>query len=167
LTTFNDARFDALLVLVPAAPPTTNDMLFAWLATEGGTGNTLVDRWYSMLLSKNVVSITGLHDTLPDSDFLFDSSSPFGGAGDLDGFRLRNLTDSSETIITGSNPNNLSGDLVGGTDNEWDIGDAYIVFLLSHRSDMWKAVLADNGFAQATLKDAEFAYWVAGGPALT
>ena len=49
-----DARFDALRVLVPLAPPTTNDMLFAWLATEGGTGNTLSDRWNSMLLSKGV-----------------------------------------------------------------------------------------------------------------
>lgn len=58
MPTLNDARYDALLVLVPLAPPTTNDMLFAWLATEGGTGNTLDDRWNTMLLSK--VAIGGV-----------------------------------------------------------------------------------------------------------
>lgn len=50
-----DERFEALKVLVPAAPPYVNDMLFAWLATEGGTGNTLNDRWYTMLISKGAV----------------------------------------------------------------------------------------------------------------
>lgn len=54
MPTLTDARFDALRVLVPLAPPTTNDMLFAWLATEGGSGDTLGDRWNSMLLSKGV-----------------------------------------------------------------------------------------------------------------
>lgn len=52
MPTITDARFDALRVLVPTAPPTTNDMLFAWLALEGGTGNTLADRWRSMLIGK-------------------------------------------------------------------------------------------------------------------
>ena len=55
----SDARFDALRVLVPTAPPTTNDMLFAWLATEGGTGNSLPDRWNSMLLGKAAVTVQG------------------------------------------------------------------------------------------------------------
>lgn len=95
MPTLTDARYDALRVLVPGAPPHTNDMLFAWLATEGGSGNTLNDRWNSMLLSKNAVSAQG------------------------------------------------------------------------HRNDMWKAVLADNGFAQPHINDAETAYWVAGGPALS
>lgn len=95
MPTLTDARFDALRVLVPAAPPTTNDMLFAWLATEGGSGNTLGDRWNSMLLSKASITVQG------------------------------------------------------------------------HRNDMWRTVLAANGFAQPDLNDAQTAYWVAGGPALT
>ncbi len=94
MPSLTDERFTALRVLVPLAPPTTNDMLFAWLATEGGTGNTLSDRWNSMLLSKVSVTAQG------------------------------------------------------------------------HRNDMWRTVLAANGFAQSHLNDAEMAYWLAGGPAL-
>jgi len=92
MPTLTDARFDALRILVPTAPPTTNDMLFAWLATEGGTGNTLDDRWNTMLLGK--VAIGGVQ---------------------------------------------------------------------GHRSDMWKTVLAANGFTQPHIQDAELAFWVAGG----
>jgi hypothetical protein len=70
-------------------------MLFAWLATEGGTGDTLSDRWNTMLQSKASISAPG------------------------------------------------------------------------QRNDMWKTVLAANGFNQDSLADAELAYWTAGGPALT
>ncbi len=92
MPTLTDARFDALRVLVPLAPPTTNDMLFAWLATEGGTGNTLNDRWNTMLLGK--VAIGGVQ---------------------------------------------------------------------GHRNDMWRTVLAANGFTQPSLNDAQQAFWLAGG----
>lgn len=95
MPSLTDERFAALRVLVPAAPPTTNDMLFAWLVTEGGTGDSLTDRWNTMLLSKNAISAQG------------------------------------------------------------------------QRNDMWKAVLADNGFTQLHLNDAEMAFWLAGGPALS
>lgn len=54
-----DERFEALRVLVPLAPPTTQDMLMAWLLTEGGSGNTLADRWNSMLLSKASITTQG------------------------------------------------------------------------------------------------------------
>ena len=52
MPTLTDARFDALRVLVPAAPPTTNDMLMAYLLANGGTGNTLGDRWRSFFISQ-------------------------------------------------------------------------------------------------------------------
>lgn len=57
-----DARFDALKVLVPTAPPYVNDMLFAWLLTEGGTGNSLTDRWYTMLINKAGVDPGTIND---------------------------------------------------------------------------------------------------------
>ena len=46
-----DARFEALRVLVPAAPPTTNDMLRAYLLANGGSGNHLNDLWRSFFLA--------------------------------------------------------------------------------------------------------------------
>lgn len=64
MPSLTDERFNALRVLVPLAPPTTNDMLFAWLATEGGTGDSLVDRWNSMLLSKAAVASQGARNDM-------------------------------------------------------------------------------------------------------
>ncbi len=59
MPSLTDERFAALRILVPTAPPTTNDMLFAWLATEGGTGDTLPDRWNTMLLGKVAITAQG------------------------------------------------------------------------------------------------------------
>ncbi len=46
----SDSRFDALRAQLPLAPPTTNDLLFEWTLTQGGSGNTLNDRIYTMLI---------------------------------------------------------------------------------------------------------------------
>jgi hypothetical protein len=160
-----DARFDALRVLVPAEPPTTNDMLFAWLATEGGSGDTLADRWFSMLLSKvaiTTLNLTGVHDGLADSAFLEDSGETFPING-LVGRTIRNTTDGSLARIMENDGTTVTATLGSGTDNDWDIGDAYIIEFQGHRADMWKIVLAANGFTQPHLNDAELAFWVAGG----
>lgn len=47
-----DARYERLRAQFPAGPPHVNDLLMLWLANEGGTGNTLNDRWRSMLIGK-------------------------------------------------------------------------------------------------------------------
>ena len=52
MPTLTDARYDALRILVPTAPPTTTDMLAVWLFTEGGTGSSMTDLWRSMLIGK-------------------------------------------------------------------------------------------------------------------
>ena len=62
MPTLTDARFDALKVLVPTAPPTTNDMLFAWLATEGGSGDSVNQRWDTMLKGKAGVTDASRND---------------------------------------------------------------------------------------------------------
>lgn len=59
MPTLTDARFDALRVLVPAAPPTTNDMLRQWLIDNGGTGVTIGDLWYSFFIAQG--GTPGLH----------------------------------------------------------------------------------------------------------
>lgn len=57
-----DLRYDRLRVLFPAGPPHINDLMMLWLASEGGTGNTLNDRWYTMLLSKAGISAAPIND---------------------------------------------------------------------------------------------------------
>jgi len=54
MPTLTDARFDALRVLVPGAPPTTNDMLRAYLLANGGTGVSLNDLWYSFFIAQGI-----------------------------------------------------------------------------------------------------------------
>jgi len=52
MPTLTDARYDALRILVPTAPPHINDMVRAWLILEGGTGNANADLWRTMLIGK-------------------------------------------------------------------------------------------------------------------
>jgi len=166
MPSLTDARFDALRVLVPAAPPTTNDMLFAWLATEGGTGNALPDRWLSMLRSKVAITaldIIGTHDGLANSAFLSDSGAAFSDPNGLVGRTIRNTTDVSLARIEANDGITVTATLGSGTDNDWDIGDAYLIEYQGHRADMWKIVLAANGHAQPHINDAELAFWVSGG----
>ena len=54
MPSLTDARFDALRVLVPGAPPTTNDMLRAYLLANGATGASLNDLWYSLFIVEGV-----------------------------------------------------------------------------------------------------------------
>lgn len=185
MPTLTDARFDALRVLVPLAPPTTNDMLFAWLATEGGVGDTLGDRWNTMLLSKvanaivpGIVVASGTHDGAANSAFLQDTNvgatgKPWPIPDGFKGLTVFNTTDGSQATVTSNDDTQVFGQLGGGTDDDWDAGDAYEIrneggpVAGRGRNDMWKAVLAANGFAQPHINDAQLAYWVAGGPALT
>jgi hypothetical protein len=56
MPSLTDERFAALRVLVPSAPPTTNDMLRQWLLDNGGTGNHIMDLWRTMLVSQGVTA---------------------------------------------------------------------------------------------------------------
>jgi hypothetical protein len=52
METLVTARLETLRQLFPNGPPHINDLLVLWLASEGGTGDSLIDLWYSMLISK-------------------------------------------------------------------------------------------------------------------
>ncbi len=96
MPTLTDARFDALRVLVPAAPPTTNDMLFAWALTQGGSGLTLNGRIYSMLIAqganpghvndmwRSVLTVGGFTGTLNDQMKAFWEAGGLFSGGDPD-----------------------------------------------------------------------------------
>jgi hypothetical protein len=107
--TLTDARFDALRVLVPSAPPTTNDMLFAWTLTQGGSGNTLNDRIYSMLIAQGadplhvndmwfqVLGVLGFTGTLNDRMFAFWlAGGSFSGGPGVNNWQLEENTDAWE-----------------------------------------------------------------------
>lgn len=56
MPSLTDTRFAALRVLVPAAPPTTNDMLRAYLLANGGVGASLNDLWYTFFLANGATA---------------------------------------------------------------------------------------------------------------
>lgn len=70
--------------------------------------------------------IYGAHDGLESSGSLIDSGANF--TQDLAGLIIQNGSDGSSGIISAVNsPTNLSVTLGGGTDNDWDIDDGYII----------------------------------------
>lgn len=95
-----DARYERLRTQFPAGPPHVNDLLMLWLANEGGTGNTLMDRWRSMLIGKGATpapindmwyQVLGLNgftqNSLNDREFAFWTTS-----GDLTGTAATNVS---------------------------------------------------------------------------
>lgn len=43
------------------------------------------------------------------------------------GYRIKNTTDGSYAIITANTATTITGTLMGGTDNDWDASDAYVI----------------------------------------
>jgi hypothetical protein len=88
-----DARHETLRTLFPLGPPSTNDLLFLWLVSEGGTGETLNDLWYTMLIAKGatpapirdmwfeVLGNLGYVGAIKDRELAFWIAGGFGGGG--------------------------------------------------------------------------------------
>ena len=88
--------------------------LFAFKADRTGAGVLEAD-------------LTGTHTGSSGSATLADSSSAWP-VDALVGATLTNTTDNSTTTITSNNVNSaVTGTLAGGTDDDWDNGDAYII----------------------------------------
>ena len=76
---------------------------------------------------------TGTHDGAGNSPDLIDTTEDFLTAGVEVGMSIENTTDGSSGVVTDifttTNPNDsLECTLSGGTDNDWDAGDAYIIY---------------------------------------
>ena len=71
-------------------------------------------------------NITGTHDGAADSADLIDGTATWT-AGALVGRTVRNETDGSEGVITANTATTITVVLTGGTDNDWDTGDAYSI----------------------------------------
>lgn len=115
MPTLTDARYDALRVLVPSAPPHINDMLFAWTLTQGGTGLTLNDRIYSMLIAQGaapgqvndmwaeVLTLEGFTGSLNDQmTSFFVAGGSFGPPGPPNTWEREESTDSWGTESGGA-----------------------------------------------------------------
>lgn len=69
---------------------------------------------------------TGAHDGLANAPVLTDSGETWT-IDEFVGYVISNTTDVSSCTITANTATTVTCTLVGGTDNDWDIGDAYVI----------------------------------------
>ena len=67
---------------------------------------------------------TGTHNGANNASILSDSGATWTADAFI-GLTVRNTTDGSEGVITDNDGTTITATLAGGTDNDWDSGDAY------------------------------------------
>ena len=78
-----------------------------------------------VLLEANSVA-TGTHTGSDNASVLTDASKSFA-TDELVDYRVYNTTDGSDGIITANTATTVTATLAGGTGNDWDTSDAYII----------------------------------------
>lgn len=82
-------------------------------------GAVVADDWWNY-------SEGGTHDGAANSATLTDSTKAWTVNAWV-GYRIRNTTDGSFATITANTDTTITGVLQGGTDNDWDASDAYVI----------------------------------------
>jgi len=78
----------------------------------------------------NTATWSGTHDGSGNAAVLTDSTQSWT-TNELVGKRINNFTDGSSTIITANTATTVTGVLSGGTDDDWDVSDSYIIGAMS------------------------------------
>jgi hypothetical protein len=82
-------------------------------------------------------ALTGTHTGAGAASALTDSTADFINAGVKAGQTIYNITDGSSATITGVTATTVSGTLSGGTDDDWDNTDEYLILCPNWRSEPW------------------------------
>lgn len=111
-----------------------NEAVTNGTGTHNGADNatTLTDlgqSWTENAFVYTVANGTGVHTGADDASILTDSSKSWStkSVGGLKGFYIYNNTDGSGGIITATTATTITAILAGGTDNNLDNGDKYII----------------------------------------
>ncbi len=83
------------------------------------SGAVVSDDWWNY-------SEGGAHDGSANAAVLTDSTKSWTNDQWI-GYRIRNTTDGSFATITDNDATTITGVLEGGTDNDWDVSDAYVI----------------------------------------
>lgn len=83
------------------------------------SGAVVSDDWWNY-------SEGGAHDGSANAAVLTDSTKSWTNDQWI-GYRIRNTTDGSFATITDNTSTTITGVLEGGTDNDWDVSDAYVI----------------------------------------
>ena len=96
---------------------------------------------------------TGTHKNLANSAFLNDPGKDFKSCGVQVDSLIRNTTDGSEGAITAVTEDTVSVTLAGGTDNDWDIGDEYEIYITDTYDSIISSVWTDKRYGRKYDKD--------------
>jgi len=77
---------------------------------------------------RKISSASGTHDGAANAAILTDSGESWTINAFVDA-RIENTTDGSWGIVTANTATTITATLADGTDNDWDVGDAYVVYL--------------------------------------
>jgi hypothetical protein len=104
----------------------------------------------------NGMPTSGSHTGANNQPTLLDGTKTWG-ADDYLGMQVYNVTDGSSGLITTNTVNTIVAALAGGTDNDWDTGDTYIVLpagIVGH-VDLTSAYEGDIYFVSPSVRLAE------------
>lgn len=82
-------------------------------------GAVLADDWWNK-------SVGGTHTGAANAAVLTDSTEAWT-VDELVGYTIYNVTDGSQALITANTATTVTGTLYGGTDNDWDASDAWVM----------------------------------------
>lgn len=86
----------------------------------------------------------GTHRRGANSASLVDPGSDFKSCGVMVGVLIRNTTDGSEGLITNVEEDEIEVTLAGGTDNDWDVGDEYEIYITDTYNSKISAIYVDK-----------------------
>jgi len=128
---------------VPFAFESTGIYSFAFNQQYANQNGALVNisLVFGDVFINNAIEYSSSHDGANNVAVLADSTQSWTTNEHI-GKRLYNVTDGSYTVITANTANTATGVLSGGTDNDWDTGDEYII----RNAAVYGQVVFDNGY---------------------
>ena len=86
----------------------------------------------------------GTHKRGNNSASLIDPKADFKSCGVQVGVLIRNTTDGSEGLTTSVEEDEIEVTLAGGTDNDWDVGDEYEIYLTDTYNSKISSIYTDK-----------------------
>jgi hypothetical protein len=118
----NDGKFVYPLTNVTQIPAADWDITYRARRDKADQGFN----WLTNAYDISIDTVSGSHNGADDSAILSHSTANFVVDGILLGDTIQNTTDGSSATVTAVTATTVTGTLSGGTQNDWDTGDAYI-----------------------------------------
>lgn len=86
---------------------------------------------------------SGTHARGNSSAILVNPGKDFLSCGVAEDMLLKNTTDGSEGLVTTVTEDTVTCTLAGGTDNAWDVGDSYEIYLTGEENSAISSISTD------------------------